>query len=290
MRAVCSPPRPATTSPAPAPRHPARVSATLNLQRAVAATLAPLNRPLAATTLHTDSLCKNQLSEPAPPTAAKPLYQARVTDDKLSHVTKDGACTAFLTAANVARERLRRVQVEWHDGNHASLLRMMRRDNSPAARAVLRIVGIEYTAGEHDDQGHSATPARMPRVGGGGAGRRLVLLLSDGWYIARAVLETHLEEVILSSQLVAKDRVRMLGASLQSFLGPKVFVFVDGDELGDSVLKLHFNGIVRVKRDATGVTLGAQKGVPWTRPLHHLVASGSPCVALSVVVFKRYAA
>lgn len=140
----------------------------------------------------------------------------------------------------------------------------MRRDDAAARHVVLRVAALE--------------------LGDGGS---IVLVLTDGWYVARAVLDPISERRVLRGRIRVGEKIHVFGASLSPVERGKPFFFGDGDELGTSVLKICANN-VRKRCDAPSEKLGVQKGPMVTDSLSWLVADGGSCPTVQVVLLRSY--
>ncbi|CDF34843.1 unnamed protein product [Chondrus crispus] len=170
----------------------------------------------------------------------------------------------FLTVANVIREFLRRFSIEWHGNRQPHLLRMMRRDSAPASHVVLVIADIEEDAQ-----------------------KRLLLTLSDGWYLARAVLDPILEGRVLRGKLRIGEKIHVAGARLQSTSTRRELFCGDGDELCSSVLRICTNN-VRKRKSSTAARLGIQRAPLCSNSLKWVRDDGGQCPATYAVILRSY--
>lgn len=171
---------------------------------------------------------------------------------------------AFLNATNVIREFLRRISCEWHGNRQPHLLRMLRRDSAPGSHAVLLVADIEESES--------------------GA---VSCILTDGWYVARAILDETVERRVRRGRIRIGDKVHVVGASLQSRESGRGFFFGDGDELGTSVLRVCANNI-RKERETCNERLGIQRQPMCSKSLRWIVDDGGQCPALQVLILRSY--
>lgn len=170
----------------------------------------------------------------------------------------------FLCAANVVREFLRRVSFEWHGNRQPHLLRMMRRDSAPASHVVLIIADIEESEEKH-----------------------LLLTVSDGWYIARAVIDTILEKRILHGKLRIGEKVHIAGAGLQSVSVTRDLFCGDGDELCSNVLRVCSNNLRKLLNHPRE-RLGIQRIPLVTNSLRWVKDDGGQCPTVRASVLRSY--
>lgn len=169
---------------------------------------------------------------------------------------------SFLSAANVLREILRRIEYEWHSNRQPHLLRIMRKDSSPASHLVLVMSGFELTTDN-----------------------RIFGLLSDGWYIARATFDEILEKRIWNGKLRVGHKISTVGAVLQDKNGSRSFFFGDGDELGSSVVRLSANG---VRKAPDNISRLGRHPYPWSGSLRWVKDDGGKSPKLKVVILRSY--
>lgn len=168
---------------------------------------------------------------------------------------------AFLTAANVVRELLRRIKYEWHSNKQPHLLRMLRKDSSPASHIVVNVVGLEM-----------------------GQNEQLFIFISDGWYIARAIFDKQLEQRIWNGSLLVGDKISVFAAGLQSLENPKPFFCGEGDEMSSAAFRVSANG-------ARKAPLSAKLGIrrpPYTDSLSWLLDDAGTCPAIRVIILRAY--
>lgn len=180
---------------------------------------------------------------------------------KLSDTNMNGS---FLSAVNVVRELMRRIEKEWHKNKQPHLLRMMRRDSAPGSHAVLNLLDIE-------------------RIESG----RLVLVLSDGWYVARALVDDVLENRIMRGSIRIGRKLHIFGALLLSAQGQKPFFFGDGDELGENVLALGANN-VRLRLNGSTERLGIQRRPLTVETFYGLREGCGACPVIRTIILRSY--
>lgn len=169
----------------------------------------------------------------------------------------------FLSVANLVRELLRRISHEWHANKQPHLLRMLRKDSSPASHAVLIVAGIQLTHTEN-----------------------VSLLLSDGWYVANALLDSFLEQRVWNGNIKVGQKIAISGASLQSVQSVKPFFFGEGDELVTSAFRLHANGVFRLSQQPN-LCMGIHRPSRNTS-IANIVDNGGLCPAVQVVILRSY--
>lgn len=170
----------------------------------------------------------------------------------------------FLCAANVVREFLRRLSFEWHNNRQPHLLRMMRRDSAPASHVVFIIADIEESEEKH-----------------------LLLTVSDGWYIARATIDTVLEKRVLNGKLRIGEKVHIAGAGLQAVSVPRDFFCGDGDELCSGVLRISANNLRKLLNNPRE-HLGIQRIPLVTNSLRWVRDDGGQCPTVRASVLRSY--
>ncbi|KAI0561164.1 hypothetical protein FGB62_91g027 [Gracilaria domingensis] len=181
----------------------------------------------------------------------------------LQSSSSDANQAHFYCAANVVREFMRRLSVEWHQSKQPHLLRIMRNDSSPSSHIVLRIVGIEPLAGDSD---------------------KLSLVVSDGWYVARCSLDDTLQSRVWRGRLRVGDKVSLSGSTLQTLSVSRPFFFGEADELGASYLRITANGLHKAPAD---LRLGIRKPAI-AKSLKRLLDGHGTCPPLHVVVLRTY--
>jgi BRCA2, oligonucleotide/oligosaccharide-binding, domain 1 len=179
------------------------------------------------------------------------------------------AAKKFFSAAHVVREFLRRLSREWTLLRTMPLLKLLRRDASPGLHMVLivtRLVNVE---------------AKEP----------VVLELSDGWHVARAILDPALSYLISKyRRLDVGDKIHVSHVVLVPSTNADFF-FGNGDELGAQDIRLTINNVRKVSpSQASSARLGIQRGSGLytcsLASIYSVVRSVIPCIV--VVVQRAY--
>lgn len=171
--------------------------------------------------------------------------------------------SSMLTATNVVRELLKRIQWEWHDSRQPWLLRVMREDTNARSHLVLKVADFSR--------------------GNDGA---VVLILTDGWYIARARIDAMLTERVLRGWIRIGDKLHISGAGFNASANGSVGPFGDGDELDRGILHLCKNGVLKAVSDSDA-HMGMHRMLV-ARSLKWIVPDGGTVVAVNVVVLRSY--
>lgn len=171
--------------------------------------------------------------------------------------------TSFFCVANVIREFLRRLSVEWHQNKQPHLLRIMRNDSSPASHTILRIVGIE--------------PSPL-------APANIALVVTDGWYVARCTMDDLVEKRVWRGALRVSDKISISGSALQTLPSSKRFFFGEADELGASTLRISANGLHKAPQH---LRFGIRNPAI-TRSLKHILDNHGVCPPTKVVLLRSY--
>lgn len=179
-----------------------------------------------------------------------------------------GAKQSYLSAAGVVRELLRRIEKEWHGSKQPWLLRIMRGDTNAGCHFVGKIVEFEvFPDGE------------------------VMLVITDGWYVARARLDASLKTMVTKGWLRAGERVHLMGASLQTreSTSTKEWVFGAGDELSNGVLKLHRNSVYKVRESRQGLLKMGVQPMVFIKNLKCVIEDAGLVSGITVVILRSYA-
>ncbi len=170
---------------------------------------------------------------------------------------------AFLTVANLLREMWRRVDREWHKNQAPHLAQMLRRDASPRSHVVLMICSVNI-----DD------------------GRKVMLEVTDGWYICRMRACQLLAKRVRSKHLNVGDKIHVFECELVS-CNDEPFFFGYGDEMGANALAPSGNCVKKAREPSTS-RLGIRKGPLFTRTLSGFRSDGGKCPGAQVIVLRSY--
>lgn len=119
------------------------------------------------------------------------------------------------------------------------------------------------------------------------AEQKLVLLLTDGWYITCAVSDETVQKRIWSGKMIVGQKISLVGSSLLSRPQQQPFFFGDADELGSSVLRISANGVMKTANQAMRLGIHPQPRARTIRSIRDDAGTGPP---LAVVVLRTYPA
>lgn len=179
-----------------------------------------------------------------------------------------GEDQCYFTATGVVRELLRRIDTEWHRSKQPWLLRIMRGDTNAGCHFVAKIVEFEVSPNGE-----------------------IVLILTDGWYVARAKLDADLKKMVTKGWLRAGEKIHLMGASLQTGGNARTidWVFGAGDELSSGFLRLHRNSVFKVPKDRQRVLKMGVQPMVFAKGLKSVIEDGGLVSGITVVVLRSYA-
>lgn len=150
-----------------------------------------------------------------------------------AHFIEGKTLSHFLTFANIGREVLRRIQIEWNNVKTPTLLQILRRDASPSSHIRLLVADRQFTT------------------------TLSYITVTDGWYLAGVKVPRFLQSKIHIGEFVHIEGARLINAPSESVIGSWI---EDVDEMGSNCLDVGPYNIRKAKKTDKFARLGLQKG------------------------------